>query len=106
MVVGLCVRLTITETPVFREAVTREIAPRCPSWWYSGNAPRTLVLGILVSLATFVLFYLVTVFALSWATTALGWPDDVPADSARRDRVLRGDDSAQRRPRRAAAGGR
>ena len=29
--------------------------------------------GILVSLATFVLFYLITVFALSWGTTALGF---------------------------------
>ena len=29
--------------------------------------------GILVSLATFVLFYLMTVFALSWGTSALGY---------------------------------
>ena len=34
---------------------------------------RALVAGILVSLATFVLFYLMTVFALSWGTTALGY---------------------------------
>jgi MFS family permease len=32
---------------------------------------RALVAGILVCLATFVLFYLMTVFALSWGTTAL-----------------------------------
>ena len=35
--------------------------------------PRTLVTGILSSLVTFVLFYLMTVFALSWGTTALGY---------------------------------
>jgi MFS family permease len=35
--------------------------------------PARLVLGILVSLATFVLFYLMTVFALTWGTTALGY---------------------------------
>jgi len=35
--------------------------------------PVRLVLGILVSLATFVLFYLMTVFALTWGTTALGF---------------------------------
>lgn len=35
--------------------------------------PRTLLMGTLVSLATFVLFYLMTVFALSWGTTALGY---------------------------------
>ena len=35
--------------------------------------PRTLVIGIMVSLATFVLFYLMTVFALAWGTSALGY---------------------------------
>ncbi len=35
--------------------------------------PRTLFLGTLVALATFVLFYLMTVFALSWGTGALGY---------------------------------
>jgi MFS family permease len=35
--------------------------------------PGALVKGILTSLATFVLFYLMTVFALSWGTTALGY---------------------------------
>jgi MFS family permease len=31
----------------------------------------TLVLGVLISLTAFVIFYLMTVFALSWGTTAL-----------------------------------
>ena len=35
------------------------------------NYGRALVAGVLLSLATFVLFYLMTVFALSWGTTAL-----------------------------------
>ena len=35
--------------------------------------PGTLVSGTLVSLATFVLFYLMTVFTLSWGTSALGY---------------------------------
>jgi MFS family permease len=34
---------------------------------------KALVAGIMLSLATFVLFYLMTVFALSWGTTALGF---------------------------------
>jgi MFS family permease len=34
---------------------------------------RALVLGTLISLATFVVFYLMTVFTLSWGTTALGF---------------------------------
>jgi MFS family permease len=35
---------------------------------------RELCAGVLVCLATFVLFYLMTVFALSWGTTALHYP--------------------------------
>jgi metabolite-proton symporter len=73
VVVGLYVRLTITETPVFREAVNREDRVKVPIVAVFRDHPRSLVLGILVSLATFVLFYLVTVFALSWGTTALGY---------------------------------
>ena len=34
---------------------------------------RALLVGTIASLATFVLFYLMTVFALSWGTTALGY---------------------------------
>ena len=36
-------------------------------------ARRAVIAGTLSSIATFVLFYLMTVFALSWATTALGY---------------------------------
>ena len=35
--------------------------------------PKQLVLGTMIALATFVLFYLMTVFALSWGTSALGF---------------------------------
>ena len=33
----------------------------------------TLVLGVMVVATAFVIFYLMTVFALSWGTTALGY---------------------------------
>src|SRR5262249_51403191 len=36
--------------------------------------PGTLLLGTLAATATFVVFYLMTVFSLSWGTTALGYP--------------------------------
>jgi len=71
--IGLYVRLTITETPVFREAVQREQRVKVPMLAVFKEYPGTLVLGIMASLATFVLFYLMTVFALSWGTTALGY---------------------------------
>src|SRR5690606_33365537 len=66
--VGLYVRLTLTETPVFREAMARRV--RLPMVAVFRDHLRPLLVGILASLATFVLFYLITVFALSWATTA------------------------------------
>ncbi|MBI3049448.1 MAG: MHS family MFS transporter [Acidobacteria bacterium] len=73
VLIGLYVRLTISETPVFRAAVQREERAKVPIGAVFRNYPGTLVLGILTSLATFVLFYLTTVFALSWGTTALGY---------------------------------
>jgi len=73
VIVGLYVRLTITETPVFREAIERRERVRLPMMVVFRTFPLRLVLGILMSLATFVLFYLMTVFALTWGTTALGF---------------------------------
>ena len=73
VLVGLYVRLTITETPVFRETVNRRERVKVPMFTVFRDYPATLVLGTMVSLATFVLFYLMTVFALSWGTTALGY---------------------------------
>src|SRR3954468_10873342 len=71
VLVGLYVRLTITETPVFRDVLSRQERVKVPMLVVFRDHPRTLFVGILVSLATFVLFYLMTVFALSWGTTAL-----------------------------------
>src|SRR3954463_12516361 len=73
VLVGLYVRLTISETPVFRAALARQERVKVPMLVVFRDHPRTLFVGILVSLATFVLFYLMTVFALSWGTTALGF---------------------------------
>jgi metabolite-proton symporter len=70
---GLYVRLTITETPVFRSAVDRGEQVKMPILTVFRNHTKALVSGILVCLATFVLFYLMTVFALSWGTSALGY---------------------------------
>jgi MFS family permease len=73
IVVGLYVRLTITETPVFQEAINRRERVKVPMLAVFRDHPRALVVGILVSLTTFVIFYLMTVFALSWGTRALGY---------------------------------
>jgi MFS family permease len=73
VVVGLYVRLTISETPVFQEAISRHERVKVPMLTVFRDYPGTLVVGILVSLTTFVIFYLMTVFALSWGTRALGY---------------------------------
>ncbi len=73
VLVGLYVRLTITETPVFRELLTRRERVKVPMFVVFRDHRRALLVGVLSSLATFVLFYLMTVFALSWGTTALGY---------------------------------
>jgi metabolite-proton symporter len=73
VLIGLYVRLTITETPVFREALNRDERVRVPMFDVFTKFPGALVIGTVSSLATFVLFYLMTVFALSWGTSALGY---------------------------------
>jgi metabolite-proton symporter len=70
---GLYVRLTITETPVFEEARKRGEQVRLPMVSVFRSYTRPLIAGTFLSLATFVLFYLMTVFALSWGTNALGY---------------------------------
>jgi metabolite-proton symporter len=73
VLVGLYVRLAISETPVFQEAVSRRERVKVPMVVVFRHHSRALVLGTLTSLATFVVFYLMTVFMLSWGTTALGY---------------------------------
>ena len=71
--VGLYVRLTISETPVFRQALKRSERVEVPMVAVLRDHFGTLCLGVLVSLTAFVIFYLMTVFTLSWGTSALGY---------------------------------
>lgn len=73
VIVGLYVRLRIHETPVFREAIERRERVTLPMGTVFARHPGALVRGTLMSVATFVLFYLMTVFALNWGTSALGF---------------------------------
>jgi MFS family permease len=73
--IGLYVRLTITETPVFQRVQQSE-REKVPALTVFRHHTGTLIAGILTSLSTFVLFYLMTVFTLSWGTTALGYSRD------------------------------
>ena len=71
VLLGLYVRLTITETPVFQASIQRNEPTSVPMFTVFRRHTRALFAGVLVCVATFVLFYLMTVFALSWGTTAL-----------------------------------
>jgi metabolite-proton symporter len=71
VLLGLYVRLTITETPVFEAMAQRRQRMGVPVFTVFRLHGREVVAGVLVCFATFVLFYLMTVFALSWGTTAL-----------------------------------
>jgi len=73
VLVGLYVRLRITETPVFQKVLDQNERVKVPLATVFSAHGRTLVLGTIIATATFVLFYLMTVFALSWGTTALGY---------------------------------
>jgi MFS family permease len=71
--VGLYVRLKITETPDFRTAMDRRERVAIPILTVFSKHARALVLGTVIALATFVIFYLLTVFCLSWGTSVLGY---------------------------------
>jgi metabolite-proton symporter len=73
VLVGLYVRLKITETPVFQKVIDKNERVKVPIATIFREHSRLLVLGTIIATATFVLFYLMTVFALSWGTTGLGY---------------------------------
>ena len=73
VLLGLYVRLTITETPVFQQSRNRGEQIRMPILAVFRNHTKPLVAGIFICLSAFVIFYLMTVFALSWGVSALGY---------------------------------
>ena len=72
--VGLYVRLRLAETPEFQRTLEKNERVRVPMLTVIADHPRELILGMFAATATFVHFYLMTVFSLSWATTALHIP--------------------------------
>ena len=69
VLVGLYVRLQLVETPEFRRASSRASGSGCRFSRCSRTSAGS-ALGTLGASTTFVVFYLMTVFALNWATTA------------------------------------
>ena len=74
VLVGLYVRLQLVETPAFQRSLAQGERVRVPFMVVvSRNTLASSVLGNLGATTTFVVFYLMTVFALGWATGALGF---------------------------------
>ena len=73
VVIGLYVRLALTETPVFAQAVARHERVKVPMVTVFASHFSGLVLGTVIGISVYVIFYLTTVFALSWGTSALGY---------------------------------
>jgi len=73
---GLYIRLRISETPAFRKAIEKQERVQVPFVSIFARHKLALLCGTFAALATFVLFYLMTVFALSWGTTKLGFSRD------------------------------
>jgi metabolite-proton symporter len=73
VLVGLYVRLKITETPDFQKVLDRNERVKVPALAVLKEHRRALLLGTIAALATFVVFYLMTVFALSWGPARLGF---------------------------------
>lgn len=71
IVFGLYVRLKISETAVFQATLAQEKRERVPLLAVFREHSAALLIGTLISPCVFVLFYLMTVFALSWGTSAL-----------------------------------
>lgn len=73
VLVGFYIRLKITETPSFENAIAEQEPIKIPLLTLIKSYRNELIFGTLAAVTTFVVFYLMTVFTLSWATTDLGF---------------------------------
>jgi MFS family permease len=69
--VGLYVRLKITETPEFMKIINNNTRSKVPFTDVFVKHTRAITLGTLATITTFLLFYLMTVFTLSYGTATL-----------------------------------
>lgn len=76
VLVGLYVRLNLAETPAFAQAMAQREKEHVPIVAVARRHLRPLILGTFCAVSAFVIFYLLTVFCLSWATVQLGYGRD------------------------------
>jgi len=73
VIIGLYVRLKISETPVFTQAMNRELPARVPLGELLSQYGSRTLLGTLSMVACYAIFYLSTVFSLGYGTAVLGF---------------------------------
>jgi metabolite-proton symporter len=74
VMVGLYVRLKLTETPVFAQALQTKQSVKLPLATLLAHHALPLLLGALAIVVCYALFYISTVFSLSYGVTALNIP--------------------------------
>jgi metabolite-proton symporter len=74
VVIGLYVRLKLAETPVFTKALQSHQPVKLPLAQLFAHHAKPLVLGALLMVVCYALFYITTVFSLSYGVTKLGIP--------------------------------
>jgi len=72
--VGLYIRLKIEETPDFLRVMNNHERVRVPVITVFTKHSKTIFLGTTATITTFLLFYIMSVFTLSWGTSALHYP--------------------------------
>lgn len=76
VVVGLVIRLSLEESPAMKDLQERNEVVRVPVVELFRSNSRELTLGVFGILCVFVVVYARDTFALSWATTHLGFEKD------------------------------
>ena len=71
--VGLYVRMNIEETPEFKKVIESKEQVKIPLFTVLRKHTKMLILGSLAATTTFAIFYLMTVFTLSWGTSHMGY---------------------------------
>ncbi|TPW73498.1 MFS transporter [Schumannella sp. 10F1B-5-1] len=69
VIVGLYVRFRLVEAPAFTKVIEQNAVARVPLGRVFRTSWRQLILGTFIMLATYVLFYLMTTFTLTYGTT-------------------------------------
>ena len=74
VIIGLWVRLRITETPAFQASLAEAPPPRVPIAELARHHLRAVIAGTFAVIACYAIFYIATAFALGYGTTTLGHP--------------------------------